>query len=392
MKRYGKGFCLVAVCILILSLAVGACAETAAELKPAKISATANNASVPHMTDNVYKTSWYAKKGYVQVDMKQGETAYGLYLCHFRQAVKHVIQIPDGKGGYMDYIHHDEEYLHQYTPLPGVNSFRIAIEQYDGKNMLNLTELRVLGAGELPDWVQVWETVDKADLLLLSAHPDDELLWFGGTLPTYAGERGKKVQLVYLAHGDARRKNELLDGLWTCGIRYYPVIGENKDFMAYNRATIYDAWGGTRRVYPWYVSILRRVKPEVVLTQDFNGEYGHAAHQITAYMTVKCIEYAADPTYDAKSFDAYGAWQVKKMYAHLYPENQIVMDWHQPLSAFGGKTGLEVAKDALWCHVSQRALTYQMLEEGPYDCRLFGLYFTAVGPDVAKNDFFENIP
>ena len=172
-----------------------------------------------------------------------------------------------------------------------------------------------------------------------------------------------------------------------------PGLDSAKDmFMAYNRATIYDAWGGTRRVYPWYVSILRRVKPEVVLTQDFNGEYGHAAHQITAYMTVKCIEYAADPTYDAKSFDAYGAWQVKKMYAHLYPENQIVMDWHQPLSAFGGKTGLEVAKDALWCHVSQRALTYQMLEEGPYDCRLFGLYFTAVGPDVAKNDFFENIP
>ncbi|MBQ8080714.1 MAG: PIG-L family deacetylase [Clostridia bacterium] len=62
-------------------------------------------------------------------------------------------------------------------------------------------------------------------MLLLSAHPDDELLWFGGTLPTYAGERGKQVQLVYLAHGDARRKNELLDGLWTCGVHAYPVIG-----------------------------------------------------------------------------------------------------------------------------------------------------------------------
>ena len=170
------------------------------------------------------------------------------------------------------------------------------------------------------------------------------------------------------------------------------MIGENKDFMAYDRSKIYDAWGGTRRVYPWYVSILRRVKPEVVLTQDFNGEYGHAAHQITAYMTVNCIGYAADPTYDQKSYDAYGVWQVKKMYAHLYQENQIVMDWQQPLTAFGGKTSLEVAKEALWCHVSQRALTYQMLESGPYDCRLFGLYYTAVGPDVEKNDFFENIP
>ena len=27
-----------------------------------------------------------------------------------------------------------------------------------------------------------------------------------------------------------------------------------------------------------------------------------------------------------------------------------------------------------------------------YDNRKFGLYFTTVGPDVKKNDFFENIP
>ena len=381
---------LLLLCLLILP-ASGALAETAKELKPARITATTNKGSVGNVTDDKYKTVWYAKKGYLQVDMAEGDLAYGLYLCHFKKAVPHVIQVPDGQGGYMDYARHDEEYLHQYTALPGVASFRIAIEQYDGKNMLNLTELRVIGEGDVPDWVQRWETVDKADMLLLSAHPDDELLWFGGALPTYAGGRGKKVQLVYLAHGDARRKNELLDGLWTCGIHYYPVIGENKDFMSYNRSTVYDAWGGTRRVYPWYVSILRRVRPEVVLTQDFDGEYGHAAHQITAYMTVKCIDYAADPGYDPESYAAYGAWQVKKMYVHLYPENQVVMDWHQPLAAFGGKDSLTVAKEALWCHVSQRALTYQMLEEGPYDCRRFGLYMTTVGPDVEKNDFFENI-
>ncbi len=383
--------------LLLIGLALlaplsAARAETARELTPARITATANKGAVSHLTDGAYKTVWYAKKGYVQVDLPEGQPAYGVYLCHFKQAVRHVIQIPDSRGGYEDYAAHDEEYLHQFTPLPGVTSFRVAIDQYDGKHMLELAELRVIGDGALPDWVQVWETVDKADMLLLSAHPDDELLWFGGALPYYAGGRGKKVQLVYLAHGDARRKNELLDGLWTCGIRYYPVIGENKDFMSYNRSTVYDAWGGTRRVYPWYVGILRRVRPEVVLTQDFNGEYGHAAHQITAYMTVNCLEYAADPTYDAASAERYGAWQVKKMYVHLYEENQLVMDWHEPLERFGGKTSLEVAKEALWCHVSQRALTYTMEEKGPYDCRKFGLYFSAVGPDVLKNDFFENIP
>ncbi len=387
-----KALCRVCILLLFLSFlfCTAAGAEKARELKPARLTATANQASVKHLTDKAYKTVWYTQKGYVQVNMD--EPAYGVYICHFKRAVRHVIQIPNEKGQYSDYVHHSEKYLHQYTPLPGVMSFRIAIEKYDGKNMLDLSEIRVLGKGKLPGWVQQWKTVDKADMLLLSAHPDDELLWFGGTLPTYAGELGKKVQLVYLAYGDARRKNELLDGLWTCGVRYYPVIGENKDFMAYNRSKVYDAWGGTRRVFPWYVRILRRVKPEVVLTQDFNGEYGHAAHQITAYMTAKCIKYAADPAYDKDSYKAYGTWQVKKMYVHLYSKNKVVMNWQKPLSAFGGKTSLEVAKKALWCHVSQRALTYKMLESGPYDCRKFGLYFTTVGPDVKKKDFFENIP
>ena len=120
-----KRLCILTLILLSLFCAA-ASAETARELKPAKITATVNQASVSHLTDNAYKTVWFAKKGYVQVEMS--EPAYGVYICHFKYAVRHVIQIPDGKGGYMDYIHHDEEYLHQYTPLPGVSSFRIAIQ------------------------------------------------------------------------------------------------------------------------------------------------------------------------------------------------------------------------------------------------------------------------
>ena len=45
----------------------------------------------------------------------------------------------------------------------------------------------------------MWQDLDKAELMLLVAHPDDELLWFGGLLPTYAGQRGLKVQVVYAA-------------------------------------------------------------------------------------------------------------------------------------------------------------------------------------------------
>ena len=39
---------------------------------------------------------------------------------------------------------------------------------------------------------------EDADMLLLPTHADDEHLWFGGTMPYYAGELGYKVQVGLL--------------------------------------------------------------------------------------------------------------------------------------------------------------------------------------------------
>jgi len=87
---------------------------------------------------------------------------------------------------------------------------------------------------------------------------------------------------------------------------------------------------------------------------------------------------------------------VPKTYVHLYGENQIRMDWNVPLAAFGGKTGLEVAAEALECHVSQmdENAAWQMADvsSGQCDNGLFGLWRTTVGPDVAGGNMFENIP
>ena len=66
--------------------------------------------------------------------------------------------------------------------------------------------------------VQQWQApLEKADLLALAAHPDDEILFLGGTIPYYAGEMGKAVQVAYLVPTMPYRRLELLDGLWLCG-------------------------------------------------------------------------------------------------------------------------------------------------------------------------------
>jgi len=110
---------------------------------------------------------------------------------------------------------------------------------------------------------------------------------------------------------------------------------------------------------------------------------------LCAESLTKAIPLAADPSYSPRTAAGYGTWQIQKCYLHLYGENQVVMDWDVPLQAFGGKTGFEMAKIGYSHHSSQQEKWFAVKQEGDYDCRKFGLYYTAVGPDTGKKDFFE---
>ncbi len=390
MKK--TGFWILWSVVLLLLPFFAADAETAKEIEPVSCTSTVNDSYSEALSDNSYFTVWYAKRGVIQIDLPEDQPAYSMYVCFNRQVVPIVIQLPDENGKYTDAQTVSDPYLHQLVSLPGAKSIRIRIADESKKEMLRLAELHFFGEGDLPSWVQAWKTAEKADLLVISGHPDDELLWYGGTLPVYAGERNMCVQVIYLAHGDSWRENELLDGLWTCGVHYYPIIAEFPDVRSTDRNEVYRAWGGAKKtLYPWYVGIIRKLKPEVVLTHDLEGEYGHAIHQVAAYTAINCFDLAADQSFAPESAAEFGCWQVKKLYVHLYSKNRIQMDWDQPLESFDGKTGMEIADAALECHKSQQPVGFDRKWRMPYDCRAFGLYYTTVGPDVLKNDFLENI-
>jgi len=67
------------------------------------------------------------------------------------------------------------------------------------------------------------------------------------------------------------------------------------------------------------------------------------------------------------------------------------MDWNITLDYFDGKTALEMAEIGYSKHESQQYAWFYVSDEGKYDCSLFGLYKSTVGPDIEKNGFFENI-
>ena len=254
-----------------------------------------------------------------------------------------------------------------------------------------VAEINVFGPGDKPKKEPVWEDCGQCDLMLITAHPDDELLWFGGLLPVYAGERGLAVQVVCLVPTTPQRRLELLDGLWHCGVTAYPAFGGLKDARAKTLKEQYAVWGRDT-VWKKTTEMIRKYKPSVLVTHDLDGEYGHGAHQAAADGAVHGAEMAANEKRFPESFRKYGAWQVAKVYVHLYSKNKIKLDWDQPLGAFGGLTGLQVAAQALDLHKSQVAAGWSMRRAENYDNKVFGLYATLVGEDEAGNDLMEHIP
>lgn len=255
-----------------------------------------------------------------------------------------------------------------------------------------LRQLRVYDGRYPENAVQRWQTLpEKVDLMVFSAHQDDELLFLGGTIP-YACAQGKTVAMVYMTNGGRNRYGEALEGMWTAGLRYHPIFLHWRDQKVQSLKTALNTWS-MNGVDPAaeLAALIRKYRPEVIVTQDWEGEYGHIQHKLTARLVAQAVTDAADPAFDPDSAAALGAWQVKKLYLHLYGENRISMDWDQPLDETGAVTPMFLAREAYDKHRSQQQAYSMTREAKRYDNSLFGLYFTAVGPDEAKNDFFEHI-
>ncbi|MBN1777872.1 MAG: phosphodiester glycosidase family protein [Clostridiales bacterium] len=350
--------------------------------------------NISQMTDGKY-TSFFQTKDvtepYVTVTSPAGIDAYGVYICFAVQPKNWLLQTMVN-GEWYTVAEMTDEYMHVYVPLYGTRVFRIIAVDTGKRQEMSINEIFVFSRGDIPDWVQRWEpTPEDADIMFLMAHPDDELIFLGGAIPTYAVEQQRKVVVVYMTYSNTTRRSELLNGLWAMGMRQYPVIGEFWDKYSKSADVVADAWN-KKKANTFAVEAVRRYKPKVIVTHDYNGEYGHGAHKLTAQIAERAYLYAGNAEYYTDSAEEYGTWQPLKLYSHLYPENQITLDWSVPLINMGGKTGLELAIEAYALHVTQEGAGVSVEVTGTeYDNRVFGLVYSEVGEDVLKNDFLENL-
>lgn len=381
---------------LLAALAVlqGSVAAESREItEKCKYSATADSLHAKWVVGEKYGACWHGKGGALTVRLPADTEAQGIQLSFMAEAVPMRVTALDASGSPTAEAVYEDRYLNAYIPLRSEAAY--LIQAIDPAAEFRLNRVRIFAGDETPPEAQVWqEPGSPVDMLLIVTHPDDELVWFGGLLPMYAGDRGMNVLVAYAATQGSlkkRRYNELLDGLWTCGVRSYPVLGPFSDFQAPSVEAVVRRWGRDS-AQAWCTGLIRQFQPKVVVTQDLRGESGHNQHKALAQAVADAVTvWSGDAAYDPESAAAYGVYTPQKLYIHRYRQNELFMDWNLPLESFGGKSGTEVAREAFRKHVSQSKTHYHIYVTGPLDSRYIGLYFSTVGEDTEKNDLFEHV-
>ena len=392
MKRLRSLICCIA--LLLSLLPAHAAGNAKAKNITQKCKFTSTSGSINKVKDNnfkSYKEYWesHAGSSTIRIAFPKGVTAGGIVVEWF---------VPFKEFEYRQYASGPElistessdEYFKGHVIYLAVDPSAIGVE-LEVRKSGKICRITVFSAGEEIEGFQKWNknVPEKVDLLMIVAHQDDEQLWFGGLLPYYGVVREKQVQVVYMTNCGRSRIKESLNGLYVMGLKNVPeVAGFKNAYLDYNECV--DLWGGSDNIVRSLVRMIRMYKPDVLVTHDLKGEYGHPQHKVTARHMEEAVKAAKDPSRYPESAEQYGAWEVKKLYIHLLDTNSIHMDWDTPYEALGGKTPLQVATLGYKQHKSQQK-AYSMEDGKKYDNTKFGLAYSSVGEDVNKNDLFENI-
>lgn len=379
--------------LLFLLLTAGFAAARAADMRDitalCRVTATNRQDPASALVDGKMATQFRFYRS-TEITITPGAAVYGIYLKWDAPPDRWQVTVDVDGAREVLYTGGGGGFYHEYLPVDGLTEPFI-IRTGTGTALPALSEMILLGEGDLPGWVQVWEPrPEKAELMVFSAHCDDELVFFGGVLPVYTGIENRDTVVVYMCASGATRRHEALDGLWACGVRQHPVFGPFRDFRTESLPDAYAKWG-KEKARAFVMEMIRQYKPDVVATHDLKGEYGHGAHMLTAAVVLDCVEAGFDGAFQPLSYEAWGGWQPMKLYLHLYRENPLELDFDIPLKAFGERTAREVADDAFACHASQQDIRYRAGNRGLYDCAQWGLAFTRVGYDVAKDHMFEHV-
>jgi N-acetyl-1-D-myo-inositol-2-amino-2-deoxy-alpha-D-glucopyranoside deacetylase len=184
-------------------------------------------------------------------------------------------------------------------------------------------------------------------LLLVHAHPDDETIGTGATMAKYAAE-GAQVTLVTCTLGEegeilvpglshlasdqddalgSHRIGELAAACEALGVKDHRFLGgagrfrdsgmmgtaQNERADTFWQAEHEDA---VRAL----VEVVRETRPQVLVTYDENGGYGHPDHIQAHRITVAAFEKAGDATFAPEAGEP---WTPSKLYYTAFPKSVL---------------------------------------------------------------------
>ncbi|HEX2313229.1 MAG TPA: N-acetyl-1-D-myo-inositol-2-amino-2-deoxy-alpha-D-glucopyranoside deacetylase [Thermomonospora sp.] len=188
---------------------------------------------------------------------------------------------------------------------------------------------------------------DRRRILFVHAHPDDESIGTGATMAKYAaegahvclvtctlGEEGEIIpdELRHLASDKEDRLGEfrigeLAEACAALGVTDHRFLGgpgrwrdsgmmgaaSNDHPGCFWRADVDEAAAPL-------ADVLREVRPQVLVTYDERGGYGHPDHIQAHRVSLRARELAADPAYRPEAGEP---WRVAKFYATATPRTVL---------------------------------------------------------------------
>ncbi len=195
------------------------------------------------------------------------------------------------------------------------------------------------------------------------AHPDDEGFGCGGALALLAA-RGARLTLVCATNGDVGqisdpslatpetlaqvRQEELRRAAAVTGVQEVRFLNYRDSGMVgskhnENLASLHQA--SPARVAGRLVGILREARPQIVLTHDSTGGYGHPDHLSVYRHVTRAVALAGDAAaYPEQGAAGLKPWTVPLLYYVCFPRTLFRRMWREMLAA--GITPPFASKDA----------------------------------------------
>jgi LmbE family N-acetylglucosaminyl deacetylase len=168
---------------------------------------------------------------------------------------------------------------------------------------------------------------DGLKLMCVLAHPDDETLGMGGTLAKCADE-GVSTFLVTATRGERGWIGDAADypGPEALGRRRGAELAAAAESLGVQAVILLDYRDGELAqaepagVVGKLVTHLRQIRPQVVVTFDPYGAYGHPDHVAISQLTTAAVVAAADPDYGQAA--GWPAHPVSKLYYRVVTQRE----------------------------------------------------------------------